>query len=352
MRCIFLILSGCIFIFSCSNNNQQMSITETEGNLSFVNEVDEYCVAFYNVENLFDIEDDPLTSDEEFTPNGEKKWDSERYNHKLNNIASVFSGIDSELPLFIGVCEVENKTVLQDLITTNTLKSANYGIVHYDSPDTRGIDVGFLYKKDYLKILLTESLDVEFVNNPDVLTRDILYVKGELNSEVIHVFVNHWSSRRNGEKETEYKRLTAAKVLKNKIEIIQSDDPETKILVMGDFNDYPNNKSIKEVLEASLQPNSNGFYNLATKLDRSEKGTHFYNDEWGMLDQMMVSNSWLSSKTGNILKNKTVKVFKDKKVLYQHRYFGGIPNKTYSGNKYHGGYSDHLAISLNFELKK
>ena len=348
---LLLLLNVLIFV-SCSNNKSELGSKEMSDNLSSINEIAEFCVAFYNVENLFDIEDDPFTSDDEFTPNGEKKWNLKRYNHKLNNIASVFLGIDSELPLFIGVCEVENKIVLKDLISSSSLKSANYDIVHYDSPDTRGIDVGFLYKKDFFSVLSTESLEINFVNNPDVLTRDILYVKGVLNKEIVHVFVNHWSSRRNGEKETEYKRLTAAKVLKNKIEMIQNHSPKAKILVMGDFNDYPNNKSLEKVLEASLQPKSNGFYNLATKLDRSEKGTHFYNDEWGMLDQMMVSNSWLASKTGNVLKSKTIEVYDDEKVLFQHRSFGGIPNKTYSGDKYHGGYSDHLAISLKFKFKK
>jgi predicted extracellular nuclease len=348
-----IIITLILFIgFSCSNNEEEQSKVKQSERRSNMKTIGSFSVAFYNVDNLFDIADDPLTSDDEFTPNGEKKWTEKRYQHKLKNIASVFKGIDAELPLFIGVCEVENKKVLVDLTNENLLKAANYGVVHYNSPDTRGIDVGFLYKKDFFNVLLSESLVINYINNPNVLTRDILYVKGEVNNEVIHVFVNHWSSRRNGEKETEYKRLEAAKVLKNRIESIQERSPDDKVLIMGDFNDYPNNRSIVNVLEATLQPESDEFYNLAAKLDNSEKGTHFYNEEWGMLDQMMVSNSWLTSKSGNVLKKKSVEVYKDDKVLFNHKSFGAIPNKTYSGNKYHGGYSDHLAISLKFKYKK
>lgn len=351
-----VLVSFIVFLFvSCGSE----TVDETLEHLNEVNEQKEemstlkkFSVAFYNVENLFDTEDDPLTSDDEFTPDGAKEWDEKRYQKKITNISKVLKGIDNDLPLFIGLCEVENEKVLHDLTHSNDLKNAEYKIVHYDSPDTRGIDVGFIYKSRFFEVLDHESLEVYFEETPNVLTRDILYVKGKVNNEVLHVFVNHWSSRRKGEKETEYKRITAAKVLKSKIEDIQEEDEKAKILVMGDFNDYPNNKSITDVLEATLQPKSDEFYNLAAKLDRNEKGTHFYDDEWGMLDQMMVSNSWLASKKGNVLKDKTVKVYKEDEVLFEHKHFGGIPNKTYGGDKYYGGYSDHLAIYLKFELKK
>lgn len=345
---ILLIVFFISIISSCDNAEDVKPKIEME----IMREVNKYSVAFYNVENLFDTEDDPFTSDDEYTPLGEKEWDEERYWNKIKNIGKVIKGIDSNLPLFFGLCEVENEKVLMDLANSKILSKGDYGIVHYDSPDTRGIDVGFLYKKNYFKVLETESLEVFFKNNPNVLTRDILYVKGVLNEEEVHVFVNHWSSRRKGEKATEYKRLEAANVLKDKIEIIQEVDEKAKILIMGDFNDYPNNKSIEDVLEATLEPKSDEFYNLAAKLDRSEKGTHFYNDEWGMLDQMMISNSWLISKKGNVLKKKTVDVYREDEVLFNHSYLGKIPNKTYSGNKYHGGFSDHLAISLKFEFRK
>ncbi|MCT4582479.1 MAG: endonuclease [Flavobacteriales bacterium] len=339
-------------ILSCSveDVNNEMIVSETRS--KSMKELKKFSVAFYNVENLFDTEDDPLTSDDDFTPDGAKEWNEERYRKKIKNISAVIKGIDDKLPLFVGLCEVENEKVLKDLTLTEKLRKANYKIVHYDSPDTRGIDVGLIYKSDYFSVLETASLEVFFEDTPEVLTRDILYVKGELNNEIIHLFVNHWSSRRKGEKETEYKRITAAEVLKSKIEAIQEEERKAKILIMGDFNDYPMNRSIKDVLEASLQPESDEFYNLATRLDQKEEGTHFYDDEWGMLDQMMISNSWLSSKKGNVLKKKTVKVYKDDAVLFHHKKFGGIPNKTYGGDQYYGGFSDHLAIYLEFELKK
>ncbi len=350
----YFLYSAFLLFFSCGNNGIKESGIEDGVNLnqnSKMKELDSFSVAFYNVENLFDTEDDPHTSDDDFTPNGAKQWDEKRYQEKIENISRVIEGIDDDLPLFVGVCEVENKKVLVDLTNTSKLKKGNYDIVHYDSPDTRGIDVGLLYKSDYFEIIETASLEVFFEETPNVLTRDILYVKGIVNNETVHVFVNHWSSRRKGEKETEYKRITAAEVLKEKIETIQEDNDKAKILIMGDFNDYPMNKSIKEVLEASLQPKSDEFYNLATKLDRNDKGTHFYDDEWGMLDQMMVSNSWLSARSGNVLKKKTVKIYREGGVLFEHKKFGGIPNKTYGGDKYYGGFSDHLAIYLEFEFK-
>lgn len=314
--------------------------------------LNEFSIAFYNVENLFDTKDDPLTSDDEFTPQGAKNWNKERYEKKINDISYVIKNIDEKLPLLVGLCEIENKKVLKDLINSDKLKKANYNYVHYNSPDTRGIDVGMLYKQDFLKVLNSESIEVSFDNKPNVLTRDILYVKGEINKEIIHIFVNHWSSRRKGAVETEYKRIKASKVLRNKVNEIQKNNINSKIIIMGDFNDYPKNKSIKDILKANIQPKSNEFYNLATKLDQSEKGSHFYNDEWGMLDQMMVSYNWLKSKKGNVLKDKTVKIFKDDKVLYNNKRYGNIPNKTYGGNRYYGGFSDHLAIYINFEYLK
>lgn len=334
--------------YGCNSNLE----TETPNNYNSKGMIaSEYTIAFYNVENLFDTEDDPKTSDDEFTPNGEKKWTEKRYQKKLKNIAKVASALDVNLPMLFGVCEVENLKVLEDLIQEPKLQKANYGIVHFDSPDTRGIDVALMYKKDYFEVLETESLEVNFRFNPNVLTRDILYVRGLLNGEEVNVFVNHWSSRRKGEKATEYKRLEAAEVLKEKIEEIQEFNAKAKIIVMGDFNDYPNNSSIEDVLEASLEPKSDELYNLAAKLDENRQGSHFYNDEWGMLDQMMISNSWLSSKKGNVIKDKSVSVFKADWVLFNHFKLGMIPSKTYSGRKYHGGYSDHLAVYLKMKFK-
>ncbi len=175
--------------FSCKTKDQQVeNKTSNQKNMKIASA---YTIAFYNVENLFDTEDDPKTSDDDFTPTGEKRWTEERYHKKLKNIAKVASAIDSELPLLFGVCEVENLKVLTDLIDEPNLKKAHYGIVHFDSPDTRGIDVALLFKKEYFEVLKTESLEVNFKNHPNVLTRDILYVNGLLNGEEISVFVNH-----------------------------------------------------------------------------------------------------------------------------------------------------------------
>lgn len=165
-------------ILSCSveDVNNEMIVSETRS--KSMKELKKFSVAFYNVENLFDTEDDPLTSDDDFTPDGAKEWNEERYRKKIKNISAVIKGIDDKLPLFVGLCEVENEKVLKDLTLTEKLRKANYKIVHYDSPDTRGIDVGLIYKSDYFSVLETASLEVFFEDTPEVLTRDILYVKG------------------------------------------------------------------------------------------------------------------------------------------------------------------------------
>ena len=346
-----LYFSGVILLWSCSDNQPSSHTKKEDSNPKEMRIISDYTIAFYNVENLFDTFDDPLTSDDDFTPNGEKNWTEERYQTKLEHISNVLIGIDKNAPLLTGLCEVENKKVLTDLINEPKLKKASYSFIHYNSPDTRGIDVALLYNTTYFEVLEHESLEVTFKNHPNVLTRDILYVKGLLNGEIIHLFVNHWSSRRKGEKETEYKRIEAARVLKTKVDAILATDKKAKILIMGDFNDYPNNKSLTNILEASLQPKADEFYNLASKLDRADKGSHFYNDEWGMLDQMMVSNAWLSAKKGNVLAKKTVEIYKGGEVLYEHNKLGKIPSKTYGGNRYYGGYSDHLAIFLRLKYK-
>jgi len=211
----------------------------------------EYTVVSYNVENLFDTIDDPKIPDEEFLPESEKKWDNERYQKKLSDLVRVISEVNpKELPEMVGLVEIENHAVLDDLIRTGEFKDQGYAIIHEESPDYRGIDVALIYRKDAFTEIMHETLPVVFPDDPQFKTRDILYVTGKIRNRTIHVFVNHWPSRIGGDEKTEPKRVLAASVLKAKVDQILAADPKARIVIMGDMNDEPVNKSLNETLGA------------------------------------------------------------------------------------------------------
>ena len=336
-------------LLSSCKDHQTKKIEMTE-----LNKGDELSLLFYNVENLFDTLDNPLTNDDEFTPHDRKKWDTERYFQKQTNLSKVITASGDDLPAFIGLAEVENKRVLEDLINTHSLKRANYGIAHEESPDARGIDVAFLYQKDVFSVNHYKPITINFDFDYSITTRDILYVNGNLSTgEELHFFVNHWSSRREGQLETEPKRITAAKRLREEIDLILDKNESAKIIVMGDFNDYPTNKSIVEVLKATDQwpQPKGGFYNLVAEKEEIGDGTHNYRGDWGFLDQIMVSPSVILNE-GLTTHRDAVKVLKEDWMLFYHKRFREYkPNKTYVGNKHVGGYSDHLPLVMSMRIK-
>jgi predicted extracellular nuclease len=350
-----LIIIGALIITSCMvGEKKQKSAVEMEANESVelkssVGKV----FGFYNVENLFDTIDDKYTIDEQFLPSAEKQWTSDRYNTKLTQLATVISSFDKKLPVFLGMAEIENKAVIEDLIKTEKLSKGNYGIVHEQSPDKRGIDVGFIYRKDYFKVIEHKNMEVVIADEPDFYTRDILYVKGELKgNDVVHVFLNHWPSRSSGQEKSEYKRLRAATVLRAKVDEVLKDNKDAKIIIMGDFNDYPNNKSITQVLRAKDERKfKNGdLYNMAAGLEKDDKGTYNYKGDWGMLDQLIISEAVFKSKEGVTVGYKDCKVLQLDFMLYTDPKYGDKkPSKTYGGPNYYGGYSDHLPILTRFK---
>ncbi len=302
-------------------------------------------LAFYNVENLFDTKNDPRIADDDFTPQGKLHWTKDRYDAKLDNIALVTDKLKGDLPIFMGMVEVENKSVLEDLITKTSLKEGNYAISHKDSPDKRGIDVALIYRKDFARLLTSESYNVDLGN---VLTRDILYTKFELkDGEILHTFVNHWPSRRKGQEASEYKRVKAANVLKSKTDKILKENPKANIVIMGDFNDYPDNKSLKQILKAGTDTRK--LYNLAFKMHKAAKetkrGSHSYKGVWGMLDQIIISPNMMDKQGKFAIKPSDFDVFYKDFLIFQHpKYKTYQPNRTYAGPKYIGGYSDHLPV--------
>jgi predicted extracellular nuclease len=310
---------------------------------------DYYTIAFYNLENLFDTFDDKQTHDNDFLPTSEKRWTPKRYNKKVRKLGYTISQIgvktSGKLPIIVGLAEVENKLVINDLINSKFLKTKSYDVVHYDSPDERGIDVALIYNKDFFKVERSETFSVNLFDNDGAIdhTRDILLVEGYLNDEKMYVLVNHWPSRRGGENETEPKRLTASSKVIEVIDLIKERDENPKIIVMGDFNDNPFNKSIKELI------NSQDLYNPMEPLLTYFKGSLSYRLQWNLFDQILFSTNFFEYKPNahsfskaNIFDKEFLKQFKGK--------YKGTPFRTYVGKKYKGGYSDHFPVYIH--LKK
>ena len=309
-----------------------------------------FTIVSYNVENLYDTIDDPGKDDNEFLPQGKNAWESDKYQKKIKNLAQVISSINkNELPELVGLVEIENISVITDLINYKFLNSGNYGIVHHDSPDARGIDVALIYRKDEFRVIEEKALNVFYDFEPATKTRDILYVKGKLNNnEILHVFVNHWSSRREGEEISEPKRLYTAGILKTKTDEILRIEKNAKIIIMGDFNDEPTSKSLKDVLKASNKyDKGNWLYNLMYDKHLLGYGTYDYRGNWNMLDNLIISQALIYSPSKYQVSFDGGQIFNARWMMYDNAKTGElIPNKTYNGSKYLGGYSDHLPIYM------
>ena len=308
-----------------------------------------FTIAFYNLENLFDTIDNPYTLDNDFLPTSEKQWNQKRYEKKIVKLGTAISNIGyhstRKAPTLIGVAEVENKQVLEDLISSKHLAQKGYGIVHYDSPDERGIDVGLLYQKEYFEVLHSETISV-IINESDGdrdYTRDILRVTGMLNNEKVDILVNHWPSRRDGAESTSHKRIVAAQKNREIIDQIRLENPEAKIISMGDFNDDPSSESVKEYLV------QRDLFNPMEKLLTRWRGTTSYRSQWNLFDQIIFTPNFHQYKKGmhsfsnaNIFDADFLKVYKGR--------YKGKPFRTFGGGKYQGGYSDHFPVYIQLKL--
>jgi predicted extracellular nuclease len=304
----------------------------------------EYTVVSYNVENLFDTVDDPEIPDEEFLPESEKKWDDERYQKKLSDLARVISEVNpNELPEIIGLVEVENRSVLEDLVQTSALKDHGYAIIHEESPDFRGIDVALIYRKDAFKEIMHETLPVVFSDDPEFKTRDILHVTGQIRNKTVHIFVNHWPSRIGGDEKTEPKRVLAASVLRQRVDLLLALDPKAVIIILGDMNDEPTNKSLNETLGAKTPGSAAELVNLMIPDDTAGLGTYFYNGNWNMLDNLVVSGEMIAGKRIKV-ENQKGFIFKNDWMIYTNKTGDKTPNRSYVGSKYVGGVSDHFPV--------
>ncbi len=320
---------------------------------------EKFRIMFYNVENLFDPFDDPLKNDQEFVSGGVRGWSWKKFETKLKNLSKVIIAAGEwEPPEIVAFSEVENKFVLIQLLKRTPLGRFDYSIIHEESPDDRGIDVGLIYRRDKFKEISHKSIPIHF-ENKDIKTRDILYVKGVTiessgDADTLHLFVNHWPSRTGGPAVTAYKRKNAALVLKRVTDSLFKENPRSQIILMGDFNDEPIDESIKTHLNARLEldDNSGTLYCLMTPyVGKFDTGTNKYKNQWGVIDQFIVSGQLLDE-------DSELKVTGDKAdilafpflLIEDQKYSGTVPFRTYNGMKYIGGFSDHLPIMLTLQM--
>lgn len=308
----------------------------------------------YNVENLFDCVDDSLKDDKEFLPGSGRGWSYQRYEEKLNRIAKVIVAVgDKQIPDLVGLCEVESERCMDDLVGKSLLKEAGYRYVMTSSPDARGVDVALLYQPATFRKLSVESVRIPHETVKGMKpTRDILHVTGKVVSQdTLDVFVCHMPSRSGGELKSEPYRLLTAAVLKHKADSVMAVRRTPYIIIMGDFNDYPDNRSIAEVLGAvkpGRKPDALKLYNL---MAGREGGTYRYKGEWGFLDHLIVSGTLLRKKGGIRTSYDKAHVADLPFLLEEDDRYGGLsPSRTYYGWKYHGGYSDHLPVWVDLYL--
>jgi Endonuclease/Exonuclease/phosphatase family len=328
-------------------------------------------IMFWNTENFYDTQRDSLIDDREFLPDGTRFWTGKRYKTKLIHTYKTIVALGGwEPPDIIGLCEIENRRVLNDIIYQTPLCKFPYLIVHKDSPDKRGIDVAMIYRKDRFRVLVCKWIPVKFKDHPGETTRDIVYVKGvTIHSQVkppalitkkdslmvpdtLHLFFNHWPSRLSGQMETDNKRWIAARTLKSQLDSILGINKHARIFVSGDFNDEPSDFSIKNGLctcDPGKTPDSCNLVNLSSQFQgRGQMGTHKFKAEWAVLDQILVSRELLEGNQGLHCLPSDVHIFNADFLLVEDESgLGRKPFRTYDGYRYTGGFSDHLPVYLD-----
>ena len=310
-------------------------------------------LGFYNFENLFDTKDDPQNrGDDEFLPTSGKNWDQKKYEDKLSRLAEVVSELGTELTpdgvAILGVAEVENRQVLEDFTQQTKVKDRNYQVIHFDSPDHRGIDVGLLYNPKYFEPRVSKAIPIKTLgsNGDSLRTRDILYVEGNLDGDTVHILVNHWPSRSGGEAASSHLREFVASVNKAKLDSISKVNPDPKVFIIGDLNDDPINPSISKVLNAQKKikkTKPRGLYNPMYAFYQQGIGSNAWRDSWNLFDQIILSHG-LIDKKANGYRYYRANVHNKKYLTQTFGQYQGYPFRTWVGNTYLGGYSDHFPV--------
>ncbi|MCK9180483.1 MAG: endonuclease/exonuclease/phosphatase family protein [Bacteroides sp.] len=315
-----------------------------------------YCIAFYNVENLFDTVDDPDNpGDDEYTPSGSYAWTPEKYQKKLDNIAYVINKLGKEVtpagPAIVGLAEVENRVVIEDLVKNKQIADKNYQVVHYDSPDWRGIDVGLIYNPSLFQMTHSAVHVYHHPDKPNMKTRDQLVVSGILAGELVHVIVAHWPSRYGGKGSDN--REVAAGIANEIADSLYQIDPAAKVILMGDLNDDPADRSTRVIMNAKRDEKEvkpQGWFNTMWKLHDQGIGSLAYQDKWNLFDQIIVSHALLG-KDYSTLKFWKAEVFNRDFLLQKEGKKKGYPLRTFSGTTFLNGYSDHFP-TLIYLLKE
>ncbi|MEZ5044242.1 MAG: endonuclease/exonuclease/phosphatase family protein [Saprospiraceae bacterium] len=340
MRIIYFTLSFLLFSFIANAQEKQSYRVGAIG--------------FYNFENLFDTADDPRIKDEEFTPKGANNWTPELYQQKLENLAKVVAEMGTDVTPdgmgILGVAEVENRKVLEDFVAHPKLRDRKYQIVHFDSPDFRGIDVALLYQAKYFSVETARAIPLALFedNGTRKYTRDILMVSGSFDGDPIHVFVNHWPSRSGGASATQAYRNAAALKVKILSDSLMQLDPKAKIVIMGDLNDDPSSPSVKKVLGAKAKTTAvkeKGFFNPMYTNFKKGLGTLAYRDAWNLFDQIIISEGLVNA-PDTTYRFYSARVFSPNYLYQKTGHFKGYPFRSFSGNTYIGGYSDHFPVYI------
>lgn len=310
------------------------------------------CVGFYNLENLFDTIDSPDTRDFEFTPKGKNNWTSVRYLKKLKNMATVISQIATETTpdglAILGVSEIENRQVLEDLVAQPEIAERNYQIVHYNSPDRRGVDVGLLYQKKYFTVTNTSSHTLHIEGKDDFYTRDQLLVSGIFDGDPLHIIVNHWPSRYGGEKRSRPLRNAAAQLSRHLVDSLLTINPQAKVIVMGDLNDDPVNQSVKKYMKGRPDIKNlkdSEMYNPMEKMYKKGIGSLAYRDSWNLFDQTIITKG-LTGHDFSSYKFYKVNIFNKSFLTTKSGQYAGYPFRTFAGGSFLGGYSDHFPVYI------
>jgi len=310
-------------------------------------------IAFYNLENLFDTINQEGVLDEEFTPEGLDRWTGDKYRKKIENMAYAVSRIGEDEgwkggPAVLGVSEIENRQVLEDLIRHPALRESGYQIVHYDSPDLRGVDVALLYRTRFFRVTASTSNELKIFDEKGerIFTRDQLVVSGIFDGEAMHFIVNHWPSRSGGEMTTRPRRNAAAVLTRHLVDSLLAIDSRAKVFVMGDLNDDPSNESMRKHLKAAADPEevSEGeLFNCMYPLYKKGIGSLYYRDGLNLFDQIIVTPALLG-KDYTSYKFYKARVFNSQFLVQKDGQYKGYPLRTLVGTVFQGGYSDHFPV--------
>jgi endonuclease/exonuclease/phosphatase family metal-dependent hydrolase len=315
-------------------------------------------IVFYNTENLYDPYDDTTKLDDEFTVKGKKRWTYGKFSIKLTHFAKTMMAIGgNDLPALIGLSEIENRYVMNKIIYETPLKKFHYRFVHHESPDARGIDVALLYRPEKFQVISSRAIRILFPFDTSIRTREILYVRGILfHEDTLHVFVNHWPSKLGGVIVSETRRKFVASVLRKCVDSIFQKHPKANILIMGDFNDEPDQPSIKDVLRAGPINSDTRPDELVNLMCEKQKdwnhGTIKFQGKWTIIDQFIVSSSLIGNDMGLHTSEQDARIFQGDFLMEKETTFlGSKPLRTYAGPRYIGGFSDHLPIYLDIRKR-